>query len=117
MRRIGKALVVCAGMSCLCSFGQSRVYIATGRGIFFSDERGAGWQKIADLGDRRVLSLVIQPDDRNKMFAATTDGLFRSLDAGTSWEVTNLPGPALKPAVIRVHPKGPERVFAIAQAQ
>jgi photosystem II stability/assembly factor-like uncharacterized protein len=77
--------------------GQSSVvYMGTGEGNQLSDygvglwrstDSGSSWSVLAQnpfigLG---FYSLLIDPLDTNKMFAATTGGLFHSQDGGASW--------------------------------
>ncbi len=80
------------------------IYIGTGEGVaVFSrdtqgDFRGAGILKSTDGGNSWtrlesttgedfyfVNDLVISPNDKNRLYAATRSGVWRSVDAGVSW--------------------------------
>ncbi len=61
-----------------------------GIGILKSEDGGSTWRKSLDwsLTDMRgIQDIVINPQNPNTLWAATTEGLFRSYDAGHSWQV------------------------------
>ncbi len=70
------------------------IYIRTTRGsygigILKTTDGGATWAKSLDwsYNERRgVLDLVIDPDNTSRIWAGTSDGVYRSTDAGTSWQ-------------------------------
>jgi photosystem II stability/assembly factor-like uncharacterized protein len=59
--------------------------------------------------NRTVNGFAVNPEDPKVMFAAMRDGLFKSMDAGTSWKSV---GNGLKDlAAVTVNPKKPSEVF------
>ncbi len=60
-----------------------------GIGILKSEDGGLTWKKSLDWGqdeNHGVWAIRIHPDHPNKIFAATTEGIFVSDDAGANWE-------------------------------
>lgn len=53
------------------------------RGISRSQDGGAKWQPVGDLGHISINTLAIEPD--GQLLAATSGGLWRSADEGTTW--------------------------------
>ena len=70
-----------------------RLYAATSSGLFRSSDRGTGWTPAGTgIGTRTVLSLAINPQDANFVYAGTAGaGVYRSADGGDTWTAT---GPA-----------------------
>ena len=66
-----------------------------GIGLLKSVDAGLTWEKKLDweYADMRgILDIRLNPQNENTLFAATTEGLYRSYNAGESWElVHNLP--------------------------
>ncbi|MCB9276145.1 MAG: hypothetical protein H6564_19040 [Lewinellaceae bacterium] len=63
-----------------------------GFGILKSTDGGLSWQKSLDwsYGEMTgVWDLVINPENPATVFAATTEGLYRTHDAGASWELAH----------------------------
>lgn len=63
-----------------------------GIGILKSTNGGATWTKSLDWSEnnlRGVQRIIINPRRSNTVFAATTEGVFRSYDAGKNWSVVN----------------------------
>ena len=65
-----------------------------GLGVFKTVDAGATWTQLpATVGGTYpegfyyVNDIVISPNDSNRVYAATWYGVFRSLDAGVSWEL------------------------------
>jgi photosystem II stability/assembly factor-like uncharacterized protein len=59
-----------------------------GIGILKTEDGGLTWEKSLDwsYGDLRgVQDLAINPENPSTVYAATTEGLYRSYDAGASW--------------------------------
>jgi len=69
------------------------VYLGTkGRGIYRTENGGAAWEAIlANLEDVDINHITIAPGQPSLMYLATSSGVYRSLDAGSTW--TQLEGP------------------------
>lgn len=69
-------------------------YAATdGGGLLVTRSSGGNWEDSSfGLGDGSVLALAISPDwsQRERMFAATTSGVFASSNGGRAWRETSL---------------------------
>src|SRR4051794_6804296 len=63
-----------------------------GLGVYRSNDNGATWQHSEGVPDG-ILSfkIVVDPNDPNKVYAATGNGLFRSTDGGVTFQNVNLP--------------------------
>ena len=69
----------------------SVVYAGTDRGLYRSDDGGAKWALLdTPMTGSMVWSMALDPVDRDVMFAGTgtpsKPGIFRTTDAGKSWE-------------------------------
>ena len=64
------------------------VYAGTDEGIFRSNDRGKSFERLDSLlNDRHVWNIAVSPSDPSVIFAGTSpSALFRSTDAGASWE-------------------------------
>ncbi len=59
---------------------------APGLGVFKSFDGGYTWQqKNSGMGNTTVNRMLIHPDYPDILFAATTNGIYKSIDAGESW--------------------------------
>jgi hypothetical protein len=59
-----------------------------GIGILKSTNGGTSWTKTLDFGNsslKGVMDMVIHPTNTSVVFAATTDGVYRTTNAGGSW--------------------------------
>jgi len=82
-----------------------------GIGILKSEDAGATWSKSLDweLDDfTGVQDLVIDPTNPSTIFAATTQGLYRSQDAGNNWDLVNEVAMAIN---IEINPQNPNIIF------
>lgn len=61
---------------------------------------------------RYMLSLTIDPKDPRHLLAGTSDGLFRSVDGGKTWEDAVLPVPAEQVVALKSDPAHPGTVYA-----
>lgn len=83
-----------------------------GIGILKSDDGGATWSKSLDWSYNQrhgVWGIRIDPLDSNVVWAATTDGVYKSLDAGGSWTKSLA---VIMATDLVVHPTDPEIVVA-----
>lgn len=82
------------------------LYLATGDGDGYSAPSVGVWKSVNGgidwaatglswpvSGSSKIHKLMLQPGNRNKLFAATTDGIYVSSNAGTNW-VRSTPGGA-----------------------
>jgi len=81
------------------------VYAASGIGLLRSDDSGASWRELINLG--YVQSLA--SGGSSVLYAATSQGFFRSLDGGETW--TSQPTPGVGLLSIAADPSNPSTVF------
>ena len=64
------------------------IYAGTDEGIFRSTDRGRSFERLDSLlNDMHVWNIAVSPADPSVIFAGTSpSALFRSTDAGASWE-------------------------------
>jgi hypothetical protein len=73
------------------------IYLGTVSGeVHVSNSRGDSWQSFQNLG-AEVTQIVVDPrgagiSTTTTIYAATTSGLWRSIDGGASWQATDLTG-------------------------
>ncbi|MFC1492819.1 T9SS type A sorting domain-containing protein [candidate division KSB1 bacterium] len=83
-----------------------------GLGILKTSDGGSTWTKSLDWTkqmENGVLSLEIDPDNSNIVFAGTTEGVYRSEDAGSSWErVLDV----IMAVDVDINPDDPDIIFA-----
>ncbi|MFC1564719.1 T9SS type A sorting domain-containing protein [candidate division KSB1 bacterium] len=83
-----------------------------GIGILKSSDGGETWSKSLDWSynqSRGVEALELNPENPDILLAGTTEGLYRSVDAGASWErVLDV----LMVMDIDIDPSDPDRIFA-----
>lgn len=63
-----------------------------GIGILKSENAGLTWEKSLDWSyfqERAVQAVRINPLNQNTIWAATTEGTYKSIDAGESWTIVN----------------------------
>lgn len=60
-----------------------------GAGIFSTIDGGANWTQLSDTASNPsfyfVNDLVVSPNDSQRIYAGTTNGVWRSLNGGTTW--------------------------------
>ena len=85
-----------------------------GSGLFLSIDGGAAWRGVAAFQDKAVWALAHFPADPRVMVAAASDGVYRSGDAGETWNrISSERDGDLKPAVsVAIHPSRAEIVYA-----
>ncbi len=59
-----------------------------GFGVVVSRDGGRNWQRAIDavLDELPVYDVAVSPDDAKQVYAATEDGLYKSLNGGETWE-------------------------------
>ncbi|MGB0870550.1 MAG: VPS10 domain-containing protein [Flavobacteriales bacterium] len=75
------------------------IYIATGDadggdapaiGVWKSIDGGTTWNEAGSISSTRIYKIEMDPDNSNRLLAATNNGLFRTENGGTTWtEVTS----------------------------
>ena len=59
---------------------------APGRGVFKSTDGGVNWtQSSSGMGNREVSAMVMHPSNPSYIVAATSGGIYRSQNAGSTW--------------------------------
>jgi photosystem II stability/assembly factor-like uncharacterized protein len=64
------------------------IYAASGRGdnIFISTDEGKNWTITSPPNGQQVITLAVNQSNSNNVYAATTDGLYSSLNQGNNWQ-------------------------------
>ena len=78
------------------AFQGETVYAAAESGLFISDDGGRSWRTVRDFFDPNQPDRVVPLDvevlsvavtESGALWAGTTDGLFKSLDGGSTWQI------------------------------
>jgi photosystem II stability/assembly factor-like uncharacterized protein len=98
----------------------STIFVAAWRigltdgGLWISHDAGQTWKAVADLHGQSIRSFTQAPSDPKMLFVGTLEGVFRSVDGGTSW--TQISPPASKEIheveSLAVDPVDPNIVYA-----
>jgi photosystem II stability/assembly factor-like uncharacterized protein len=65
----------------------SGIYLGTKAGLFVSKDKGRIWNKATGvLGKSDILAIASNPKEENYLYVACTQGLFKTENAGQSWE-------------------------------
>ncbi len=95
--------------------------LASGDGVYKSDDAGKTWQNIGLKDTRQISRLVVHPRDANILFVAALGhaygpneerGVFRSNDGGLTWQKVLFKGPQIGAADLAIAPDAPEILFA-----
>lgn len=88
-----------------------RVFASACSGIYFSENSGTKWSKVQGIpfSSRRTHLIYPHPTRPEVVFAGTTQGLWRSLDTGKTWQLMTTK--TLVVNSIDVHPDDPDRVL------
>ena len=112
--------------------GNDRLYYmgATGGGLWKTENAGISWENISDdyFGVGTIGAIGIAESDVNVIYVGTGeapirgvttshgDGMYKSTDAGKTWEHAGLPDAGQIARVI-VHPRDPDLVYVAVQGQ
>lgn len=89
----------------------ANVYISACSGIYRSESAGELFRKIQGIpySARRTRVLQIDPNDRNVVYAGTTEGLWKTTDAGATWK--RMTGANVVVNDVMIDPRQPARVL------
>jgi ligand-binding sensor domain-containing protein len=63
------------------------IYLGTKQGLFVSRDKGRFWHKEkGKLGTAQIFNIVSFPENLSLLYLACSDGVFKSIDSGDSWE-------------------------------
>ncbi|MGO8929818.1 MAG: SBBP repeat-containing protein [Limisphaerales bacterium] len=108
----------------------NQMYAGTGRGVARSSDGGATWDTTvstnyagltagglaAPIAIGHIFALALNPLSPSTLYAGTSQGIYQSLDAGTTWSLTSTglvisaPGPYVQ--AIAVDPVTPSTLYA-----
>lgn len=83
-----------------------------GIGILKSEDGGSTWEHVLDWSlnqERGVARIRVNPNDANDVWAATTEGVYRSTNGGDTW--TNV-HPVVMAMDVILHPTDPDNAIA-----
>ena len=83
-------------------------------GLYRSQDGGRGWEALGDRGLLGVYSLSAHPQQSEVVYAATTRGLYVSVDAGESWRSLSPALAGVPVTAVEVHPRDPQSMYAYA---
>jgi photosystem II stability/assembly factor-like uncharacterized protein len=92
-----------------------------GRGVFKSIDGGASWDHLGLEATRYIGRIVVDPTDSNRVYLAATGklfgtnperGVYRSLDAGASWERVHALTDSTSCIDLAIDPQNPQRLYA-----
>ena len=71
-----------------CGTGDRDANDSPGMGVMKSIDGGNSWFFVNDgIEDLTVGDIAVDPNNSNMVIAATSDGIYRSLDAGVTWQI------------------------------
>jgi photosystem II stability/assembly factor-like uncharacterized protein len=86
----------------------------SGQGVFLSRDGGATWEVITgeSFSAAKVTDLAVDPNDAGTLYVACFEGLYKTMDYGSTWtQVGGLPqGASVR--TIAVHPTDPQHLIA-----
>jgi len=83
-----------------------------GIGILKSTDGGESWTQSLDWTydqNRGVWMIAVHPADSNIVYAATTEGIYKSTDAGGQWTLVH---EVIMGTDVRIHPTDPQIIFS-----
>jgi photosystem II stability/assembly factor-like uncharacterized protein len=89
----------------------ANLFISACSGIYRSETAGELFRKIQGIpySARRTRMLQMDPSDHNVVYAGTTEGLWKTTDAGLTWK--RMTGPAVVINDVLIDPRRPARVL------
>jgi photosystem II stability/assembly factor-like uncharacterized protein len=124
--------VLTIGAIALCPDDPDVIYVGTGeatassfswfgKGMYKSEDAGATWQYIGLEETRYIARVVVDPKNADRIWVAATGaifdadsnrGIYRSLDAGASWEKVLALTDSTAAIDVAVNPDHPDTVYA-----
>ncbi len=65
---------------------------------------------------KTITSLVSDLSNPRTLYASSGDGVFKSTDAGASWQTMNTGLPDTRIVSVTIHPMKPSRLYAVASS-
>lgn len=89
----------------------SMVYAATAYGVFKTEDSGETWkEQNAGFQKPFVSDVLLDRSTRNKLLAASEDGVYISTNGGKRWQLAGLKGKGVR--TLQQHPSEPNTFFA-----
>ena len=87
---------------------------SSGGGLWISHDGGHTWKPVANMKGQPVHALVEAESDPQTLFAGTLEGVYRSTDAGKSWDLISPEGSREIHEIesLAVDPRNPEILYA-----
>ncbi|MFK7757421.1 MAG: T9SS type A sorting domain-containing protein [Flavobacteriales bacterium] len=86
---------------------------APGLGVYKSEDGGETWTQGFGMPDVVVGMMAINPEDTDIVFAASDDGVYRTLNGGESWSLVSNTSNYKD---VKIHPTNPDIVYATGSA-
>jgi photosystem II stability/assembly factor-like uncharacterized protein len=105
--------------------GLIRPDLSTGDGMYKSTDAGKTWQHLGLRDGQQIASIVVDPQDENKLFVAvlghpygpnTERGVYRSADGGKSFQQVLYKNPDVGAVQVALDPADPHTVYAVLWA-
>ncbi|MCF7906777.1 hypothetical protein K9K85_00645 [Patescibacteria group bacterium] len=89
------------------------LYLGTKRnGLFVSTDRAESWGKLRSLPKGEIHAIAIHPQAKHIIFVSLDNQVFRSIDAGRTWEIVYLEAlPKVYVKKISIDSFSPERIY------
>jgi photosystem II stability/assembly factor-like uncharacterized protein len=89
------------------------LYLGTKRnGLFVSTNSAESWEKMRSLPKGEIYAIAVHPQAKHIIFVSLDNQVFRSLDAGRTWEIVYLEAlPKVYVKKIAIDPLSPERIY------
>jgi len=106
-----------AGVRDLAASPDGTLFLATGRGVARSDDRGDTWVRPSPAAPQDAITrILVSTVPQGGLFAAGGAGIWKSGPRGRSWEASNQGIVALGAFSLAAAPTGPDTVYAVTGA-
>src|SRR6185369_8422050 len=96
----------------LLAVGRNGIVYASGSGVSRSADRARNWGLVLGGFSVGVSALAIDPSDPRRVYAASTQGLYKSNDNGLSWKLVAIDGGPPQPQALVIDPRQPGTLYA-----